>query len=66
MDAYFLFILCSLIAVVHVDILAQIHTACHNDAYRMKLMSYLKMTYKHAAECSKTVCLEVNYFVFDA
>ena len=53
---------CSQRTVVHVHVNAffKIHPACHSDANRIKPGSNLKKTDNHAAENSKTVCLDVN------
>ena len=45
--------------------LSKIYPACHNDANGTKAGSNSKMTNKHAAECSKDVCLGVNVSVRD-
>ena len=39
---------------------SKIHTASNNDAKQIKPGSNQKMNDKHAAEYSKTVCLDVN------
>ena len=43
--------------------LSQIHPGCHNDANGIKPKSNLKVTDKHAAEYSKTVCFSTNLCV---
>ena len=50
---------------VHVNILSNMHTACHNDANAIRAESYSNVTDKHAAECSNTAYLGVNLSVCD-
>ena len=45
--------------------LYQIHPANHNDVNVIKPGSKWEVTDKHAAEFSKTACLDINQFVYD-
>ena len=49
-----------IVAQIHVNVFSKIHPARHSDANGIKRGSNQKMTDKHAAEYSKSVCWDVN------
>ena len=53
---------CSLIIVVHIHatVFSKVNPACHNIANGINPGSNSKKTDKHAADCSKAVCLGVK------